>query len=322
MAWYLVTKRIHGRYYLYWQKTYRLNGKVKTLNKYVCPVGAKTPKWGSVASQLANVPQPHRDLRAQYDAGKITKTEYLEALVAKPTTIAVPANYSSLTMDEQKAVLKPLGRFPVAHNNLATGEKIIIRSLDLPPNNYVVDVIKEEALPDGTTYRYVHIEPPQQATPAVPQPLPGHEEAMLQLDPNHGLRHMKTAQRTFNKFKQQERRENERIQYGSLAKRVRSHKSKLNIAKRDTRGIKKLNPFIAQAIAAPPKKKKHGWDSWRQIAANNQKNQRYLKAKEESDIPNAWWHKKKPIAFTCLQCGKDRISSRNYCAECDYVTNK
>jgi hypothetical protein len=154
--WYLVTKRINGHFYLYWQKTYRLNGKVKTLNQYVGPVAAKTPPMGSLKEQMANASPEHKQLRADYDAGKISKLQYLEAIASKsePT---VPSNFQSLTWDEKIAALKPLGRYPVPQNNLATGETIILRSTNLP-NGYVVGKIKEATLPDGTTYRYVAFE--------------------------------------------------------------------------------------------------------------------------------------------------------------------
>lgn len=36
-SWYKVTKRIHGRYYDYWQRTYRIGKSVKTENKYIGP---------------------------------------------------------------------------------------------------------------------------------------------------------------------------------------------------------------------------------------------------------------------------------------------
>lgn len=50
-----------------------------------------------------------------------------------------------------------------------------------------------------------------------------------------------------------ERIEDERIQYGPRAARIRKQKAALRVAKRNTTGIKKLNPFIAQAIK--PKEK-------------------------------------------------------------------
>lgn len=37
MEWYQVVKTINGRKYLYWQKTYRQGGSVKTRNKYIGP---------------------------------------------------------------------------------------------------------------------------------------------------------------------------------------------------------------------------------------------------------------------------------------------
>ncbi len=39
MQWYVVKKHINGHYYWYWQKTYREGRHVRTLNKYIGPVG-------------------------------------------------------------------------------------------------------------------------------------------------------------------------------------------------------------------------------------------------------------------------------------------
>ena len=39
MQWYVVKKHINGHYYWYWQKTYREGRQVRTLNKYIGPVG-------------------------------------------------------------------------------------------------------------------------------------------------------------------------------------------------------------------------------------------------------------------------------------------
>jgi hypothetical protein len=47
MDWYRVTKTIHGRKYLYWQKTYRQGRCVKTLNKYIGPAGGAAHSTGS-----------------------------------------------------------------------------------------------------------------------------------------------------------------------------------------------------------------------------------------------------------------------------------
>lgn len=85
MEWYQVTKTIRGRKYLYWQKTFRVGSSVKTLNKYIGP-GANPPRAKSHKATIAGLSEPHRKLRTAYDAGKITKTEYLQALAPKPPT--------------------------------------------------------------------------------------------------------------------------------------------------------------------------------------------------------------------------------------------
>lgn len=45
-----------------------------------------------------------------------------------------------------------------------------------------------------------------------------------------------------------ERREDERIQYGPLSARIKRQAAAVRRAQRNTTGIKKLNPFIAQGI--------------------------------------------------------------------------
>ena len=40
--WYRVTKRINGRLYDYWQRTYRAGKAVKTENRYIGPAGPAT----------------------------------------------------------------------------------------------------------------------------------------------------------------------------------------------------------------------------------------------------------------------------------------
>jgi hypothetical protein len=86
MSWYQVTKTINGRKYLYWQKTYRVGSSVKTLNKYIGPAN-NPPRMPSVRAVMQNLPEPHKELRAHYDAGKITKLEYLEGITAKPAEV-------------------------------------------------------------------------------------------------------------------------------------------------------------------------------------------------------------------------------------------
>lgn len=39
-SWYKVTKRINGRLYDYWQRTFRVGKSVKTENRYIGPAGS------------------------------------------------------------------------------------------------------------------------------------------------------------------------------------------------------------------------------------------------------------------------------------------
>lgn len=89
MGWYIVTKKIHGRYYDYWQKTYRIKGTkiVKTLNKYIGPshgprVKIDSPK--TTAAHVAQLPAWHRDLRKRFDNGELSKIDYLELIAEGP----------------------------------------------------------------------------------------------------------------------------------------------------------------------------------------------------------------------------------------------
>jgi hypothetical protein len=51
--WYRVTKKIHGRFYDYWQRTYRVGKQVKTENKYLGPTGrSSTPSSGIRSSHI------------------------------------------------------------------------------------------------------------------------------------------------------------------------------------------------------------------------------------------------------------------------------
>jgi hypothetical protein len=86
MKWYQVTKTINGRRYLYWQKTYRVGSSVLTLNKYIGPAN-NPPRMPSVGAVMQNLPEVHKELRSQYDAGTITKLKYLEGIATKPADV-------------------------------------------------------------------------------------------------------------------------------------------------------------------------------------------------------------------------------------------
>jgi hypothetical protein len=49
---------------------------------------------------MQNLPEAHRTLRAEYDAGKISKMEYLEAISAQPRDPAAPAPPANATLSD------------------------------------------------------------------------------------------------------------------------------------------------------------------------------------------------------------------------------
>jgi len=50
------------------------------------------------------------------------------------------------------------------------------------------------------------------------------------------------------RFEEKQRREDERIQYGPLAARIRKQRAAVQAAKRATKGIKSVNPFAAKIL--------------------------------------------------------------------------
>lgn len=68
---YKVTKKIHGRYYDYWQKTYRVGKRVKTLNKYI---GPSTRGQAAITSKQWNIQHnAWREARKRFDGVDTTK---------------------------------------------------------------------------------------------------------------------------------------------------------------------------------------------------------------------------------------------------------
>ena len=62
-SWYRVTKRINGRLYDYWQRTYRVGKSVKTENKYIGPASGHAL---SVATYSPTAPTTPEDVTGQY----------------------------------------------------------------------------------------------------------------------------------------------------------------------------------------------------------------------------------------------------------------
>lgn len=83
------------------------------------------------------------------------------------------------------------------------------------------------------------------------------EEAIRQLRPWTANVEDKQSRKFFEKYRAAIRREDELIQYGKRSERIKKQKAQYRAARRATKGIKALNPFLAKAIAkTPPKKPK------------------------------------------------------------------
>jgi hypothetical protein len=53
--WYKVTKRINGRLYDYWQRTYRVGKSVKTENKYIGPARQERRIGYGLSRHIGNI---------------------------------------------------------------------------------------------------------------------------------------------------------------------------------------------------------------------------------------------------------------------------
>lgn len=66
--WYRVSKKIHGRFYDYWQRTERHGQQVKTFNKYIGPSG------GRITNALASYDALAHEAQKLYDRGQLLTT--------------------------------------------------------------------------------------------------------------------------------------------------------------------------------------------------------------------------------------------------------
>jgi hypothetical protein len=80
MDWYRVTKKINGRFYDYWQRTYRVGKSVKTENRYIGP----SSKGGFAASAVSTTPEREPLYAGQF---KIPITASSTAEGRKPRSI-------------------------------------------------------------------------------------------------------------------------------------------------------------------------------------------------------------------------------------------
>jgi hypothetical protein len=98
MPWYRVTKKINGRLYDYWQRTYRDGKSVKTENRYIGPSG----KGGTVASMTSAAPRREPLYAGQFEipiattsAAEQRKPRNLRELKKEKKAILLAAEFNS-----------------------------------------------------------------------------------------------------------------------------------------------------------------------------------------------------------------------------------
>jgi hypothetical protein len=200
MKWYMVTKTIHGRKYLYWQKTYRVGKSTKTLNRYICPADSARASFAHAINAPAYLP-PEKG----YD-------------------------------QEVYAYVKEWGEFEFSSKEDAAR---YARDLEYGEGG----TWQAEETHDG--YWRAH----RQQSDFV-----RYHMGLMQrgatgpeiLSPHSSIEDAKAF--TPEVLTAQERREDERIQYGNLKSRIRREDQKRRAANRNSKGVKKLNPFLGQAI--------------------------------------------------------------------------
>jgi hypothetical protein len=253
-AWYKVTKRINGRLYDYWQRTERLGRSVKTYNKYIGPSGrtsmARSPE-GFLARERMSPGPDHINERLRLtnqDPGtlediftgseeeiqcKIGGHSFTVYRVVPPGKVITRGDF---VFDSEELAQDYLSRFghgrgvseivtarvnaddlTLAHSweeeDLAQGEFIYA------PNQYERTVVEHRNYLANSDYD-AHIPAPE---PPEPEPRYTNEEA-------------------------REERARLRAEKKEFDAAMKEQTAKLRRARRETKGIKSANPFIAKAL--------------------------------------------------------------------------
>jgi hypothetical protein len=257
--WYKVTKRINGRLYDYWQRTERHGKQVKTFNKYIGPHGTTAALVVSQYDELAHkadasyayansLSWDHPDKHPAID-------RYHEAFDAvskiQADTLGRPIDQWGNTkgtgggqMYRRDFVAE--ARELANRNDEESDREKAQEDANFTPadaawlQDYLDTTFKEELRRNG-----VEIHEPSPTTPRLV------EEAIQFLTPSTANLTPEDKRR-YEKHDQALRREDEHIQYGPRAARIRKQEAAVRKAKRETKGIKSLNPFMARML----KKKK------------------------------------------------------------------
>jgi hypothetical protein len=236
-SWYRVTKRINGRLYDYWQRTYRVGKSVKTENRYIGPTGRTT------TSSLAGF---HSAVDAQLD-GRTPYSYFAQMELAKRVANFKSADdfiaaitddyYTRAKAQGQDYKSQPRGIITIwAADALGLGNKAGLRDF------YEKEISRASSVSHQSNRANSCQKTISQPEVSITAPyIP--EEATAFITP--------TTDPLATKLRTQERAEDERIQYGNIKDRIARQKAAVRKAKRETKGINALNPFLAQAIKKP-----------------------------------------------------------------------
>jgi hypothetical protein len=280
MKWYQVTKTIKGRRYLYWQRTERHGKQVKTFNKYIGPTGSgrNVPASSSIAATPSTLDQEMHN----FNLRQMRRAALYSLDIDDPTYWDLFFKHNSHLNDQCKIEI---------YNTLKTeADKLYAKGNALPwdhPDKHssidryhkafdVISQFQEQTIgrpidqwgsPKGSGGGQLNRRDFEKELPGSPRPSTAKvtpqpdisamaprtpEEAIYQLTPS--TTHLSGRdKRDYERERKKRRMEDERIQYGLLKARLKRQREKFLSAKRKTRGIKALNPFIAQALRSRKK---------------------------------------------------------------------
>jgi hypothetical protein len=243
-SWYRVTKKINGRLYDYWQRTYRVGRSVKTENKYIGPAGEIMRLAQMVVSNKAsNLKIFERDGRNAL--GNLTgkKVYHLEGQVPYP--------HPEIFRDAPPPAVMEFETKREAVNVMRTAQRIAARNAD-PWTDH--NSIAQHKLAEKNNDLFIKADREREARRVALAAAPTTTNAISN-DALYKLTPLRVRDPTgiSAKIADAIRREDERIQYGPLKARLKRQRQKFLAAKRKTRGIKALNPFLAQALLSTKK---------------------------------------------------------------------
>lgn len=254
--WYRVTKRINGRLYDYWQRTHRVGKSVKTYNKYIGPSGrtsaTRSPQGFFAYERMSPGPDriderlrlTNQDAGTLEDAFTGSEEEIQSKIDGQPFKVyrVVPSGKmitrGDFVFDSEELAQDYLLRFGHERgvSEIVTAQ-VNADNLTLPHSWEDDDLAQGEFIFAPNQYERTvteHIEYLAHADYTPPPPEPPRPE------PEYT-----TTEKRENRKQEREERAILQAYKNKRAKMVRAIKKK-------TKGIKTVNPFLAQALVKKP----------------------------------------------------------------------